>query len=227
MSRLIIFILTLLPSLSIAEELKGEDFCEIAPNFAGTLVFNRVLGNSAGKMIIQSNALTKSSSPELKAFGKYVLDTIDIVYNQYDLTSLTQKNQLENIESDAVSKSLLLCLKDLSDLTFSSSDLARIENFFKADSKPTIRPSVTPPYNLDESVPEAWSVQVSAFSKIDTAFKLIDELNQSGFKSYIRESDGLFRVLVGPSLTQKGATESLESIEASFGLKGRLVRYRP
>jgi cell division septation protein DedD len=53
------------------------------------------------------------------------------------------------------------------------------------------------------------------------------KLQTAGFKAYLRESDGLARVLVGPKLSKKGAAEDLQAIEKTFELRGRLVRYAP
>jgi len=88
-------------------------------------------------------------------------------------------------------------------------------------------PVATPAVIDEQGLPEAWSVQVGAFSSQTNANALVKKLKAAGFKAYLRELDGLARVLVGPKLTKKGAAEDLMAIEQSFELRGRLVRYAP
>lgn len=87
---------------------------------------------------------------------------------------------------------------------------------------------VAQPAKIDEQgLPEAWSVQVGAFSNQLNAQALVQKLQSAGFKAYLRERDGLARVLVGPKLTKKGALQDQQAIEKQFELSGRLVRYAP
>lgn len=88
-------------------------------------------------------------------------------------------------------------------------------------------PAAVPAVIDEQGLPEAWSVQVGAFSNQANAVSLMQKLQAAGFKAYLRESDGLARVLVGPKLTKKGAAADLQAIEQSFELRGRLVRYAP
>jgi DedD protein len=89
------------------------------------------------------------------------------------------------------------------------------------------QPAAAPAVIDEQGLPEAWSVQVGAFSSQANANALVVKLQTAGFKAYLRESDGLARVLVGPKLSKKGAAEDLQAIEKTFELRGRLVRYAP
>lgn len=88
-------------------------------------------------------------------------------------------------------------------------------------------PKATPAVIDEQGLPEAWSVQVGAFSNQTNALALVQKLQAGGFKAYLRESEGLARVLVGPKLTKQSAAEDLLAIEQVFELRGRLVRYAP
>ncbi|HSG60092.1 MAG TPA: SPOR domain-containing protein [Pseudomonadales bacterium] len=88
-------------------------------------------------------------------------------------------------------------------------------------------PAATPAVVDEQGLPEAWSIQVGAFSNQTNALALVKKLQAAGFKAYLRERDGLARVLVGPKLTKQSAAEDLRAIEQAFELQGRLVRYAP
>lgn len=79
----------------------------------------------------------------------------------------------------------------------------------------------------EQGLPEAWSVQIGAFSNQTNANNLVVKLKDAGFKAYTREGEGVTRVLVGPKLSQANALQDLEAIRDKFQMQGRLVRYAP
>jgi len=83
------------------------------------------------------------------------------------------------------------------------------------------------PVMNDQGLPEAWSVQVGAFSSQSNAKNLVEKLKQAGFKAYLREKEGIARVLVGPKLSKRSALDELNEIRDKFQMQGRLVRYAP
>lgn len=79
----------------------------------------------------------------------------------------------------------------------------------------------------EQGLPEAWSIQIGAFSNQTNALNLVDRLKQAGFKAYLRESQGIARVLVGPKLSKRAASDEMALIRDQFHMQGRLVRYAP
>ncbi|MEX1197055.1 MAG: SPOR domain-containing protein [Pseudohongiellaceae bacterium] len=86
--------------------------------------------------------------------------------------------------------------------------------------------------SLDQAtgLPEAWSVQLGAFSNPSNVEALVDRLQSAGHSAYTRaiesSSDALTGVFVGPLVDRDAAVDLQAELQSSFGLAGRVVRYR-
>lgn len=92
-------------------------------------------------------------------------------------------------------------------------------------TQPASRPALRPETNL----PVAWVVQVASFSKQDNADALKEKLQGKGYKAYVQHFRGakgeLYRVMVGPKVSQRDAQREQREIEKTFGLNTLLVQY--
>lgn len=88
------------------------------------------------------------------------------------------------------------------------------------------RPSLDPATGL----PEAWSVQLGAFSNPANVEALVERLQAAGHPAYTRAIDSssgsLTGVFVGPLVDRDTAVGLQGDLQTSFGLAGRVVRYR-
>lgn len=88
------------------------------------------------------------------------------------------------------------------------------------------RPGLDPATGL----PEAWSVQLGAFSNPANVEALVERLQSAGHPAYTRaidsSSDSLTGVFVGPLVDRDTAVDLQSDLQSSFGLAGRVVRYR-
>lgn len=88
------------------------------------------------------------------------------------------------------------------------------------------RPSLDPATGL----PEAWSVQLGAFSNPANVEALVERLQAAGHPAYTRALDSssgsLTGVFVGPLVDRDTAVDLQGDLQSSFGLAGRVVRYR-
>lgn len=86
--------------------------------------------------------------------------------------------------------------------------------------------------SLDQTtgLPEAWSVQLGAFSNPTNVEALVERLQTAGHKAYTRAIDSssgsLTGVFVGPLVDRDAAVDLQAELQSSFGLAGRVVRYR-
>lgn len=87
-------------------------------------------------------------------------------------------------------------------------------------------PSLDPATGL----PEAWSVQLGAFSNPANVEALVERLQAAGHPAYTRAIDSssgsLTGVFVGPLVDRGTAVDLQGDLQSSFGLAGRVVRYR-
>lgn len=79
---------------------------------------------------------------------------------------------------------------------------------------------------LDENgIPAAWSLQLASFRDERNAKSLRSDLTKSGYKVYIRRSNDLVRVYIGPEM-QRSRLETLkETIKEKYSLDGMIVRF--
>lgn len=79
-------------------------------------------------------------------------------------------------------------------------------------------------------LPEAWSVQLGAFSNQNNVKALVDRLLEAGHPAYARAitsaQGNLTGVYVGPKVDREEAVRLVSELEESFELAGRVVRYQ-
>lgn len=82
-----------------------------------------------------------------------------------------------------------------------------------------------------DGLPEAWVLQVASFKEKQNARNLQQNLLKEDIPAYTKafnlSSGKIYRVLVGPKLNKKKASELSKKIEKGLGLKAMLVQYRP
>ncbi len=106
------------------------------------------------------------------------------------------------------------------------------------ESKPEPKPApvaresqapAKPALTADSNLPVAWEVQVASFGQKANADKLKDKLQAQGYKAYVkrvsRAKGDIYRVLVGPKVSQADALQDKRAIEKHFDLKTLLVRF--
>jgi len=76
-------------------------------------------------------------------------------------------------------------------------------------------------------LPITWSVQLSSFSKRESALNLQETLRKDGYNAYIREANGMHRVFVGPVIEHSSAQKILDESLRKYKLKGIIVRFKP
>lgn len=82
----------------------------------------------------------------------------------------------------------------------------------------------TPGLDLD-GLPVAWGLQLASFRDERNARALQADLLKAGYKVYIRRSDSLVRVYIGPEM-QRSRLETLqERIKKDYALDGMITRF--
>ncbi|MNR31238.1 rare lipoprotein A [compost metagenome] len=73
----------------------------------------------------------------------------------------------------------------------------------------------------------SWSVQIASLSNRDTANKLVSDLEKYGYKVYIRQTEGMNRVFVGPVDDRNKANRLRDQLSRQNKLNGFVVRFEP
>jgi DedD protein len=73
----------------------------------------------------------------------------------------------------------------------------------------------------------SWSVQLASLSNRDSADALQKTLRAQGYNAYIRTSDGMNRVFVGPLIERAEADRLRDQLGKQQKLKGFVVRFQP
>ncbi|MFS0827816.1 SPOR domain-containing protein [Pseudomonas phoenicis] len=76
-------------------------------------------------------------------------------------------------------------------------------------------------------LPASWSIQLASLSSRPGADKLQATLRSQGYNAYIRSTDGLNRVFVGPVIERAEAERLRDVINRQHSLKGLIVRFQP
>lgn len=80
-----------------------------------------------------------------------------------------------------------------------------------------------------EGLPQSWSVRLGSFSDTSNGEKLLQRLQNAGYKAYTRNigegQEELLGVFVGPWLDRALANEHLTQLQDQFQLVGMVVRY--
>lgn len=88
---------------------------------------------------------------------------------------------------------------------------------------PTAEPSRVDANGLSVS----WSVQLASLSNRANADNLQKTLRTQGYNAYIRTSDGVNRVFVGPLIERAEADRLRDQLDKQQKLKGIVVRFQP
>jgi DedD protein len=79
-------------------------------------------------------------------------------------------------------------------------------------------------------LPEAWSVQLGAFSSQNNVRALVNRLQEAGYQAYTRPISSaqgeLTGVFVGPKVDRAAALTLQDELAEAFDLSGRVVLYR-
>jgi len=102
------------------------------------------------------------------------------------------------------------------------------ESATKPATKQTPANANQPPVRrLDSaSLPISWSVQLASLKNHDNAEKLRNDLRRKGYNAYIRPTDGMSKVLVGPLIDLNAANRLRSELEIKQRLKGFVVRFQ-
>jgi DedD protein len=88
-----------------------------------------------------------------------------------------------------------------------------------------------PPGLNSEGIPKAWILQVASFTDAETANSLTEKLLSDQYKAYWRRSEvnskPIYRVYVGPKVSQTDLLVEKKDIENKFRLKTLLLRFEP
>ncbi|MEB0007500.1 MULTISPECIES: SPOR domain-containing protein [unclassified Pseudomonas] len=93
----------------------------------------------------------------------------------------------------------------------------------QAPAKPAADPSRVDANGLSVS----WSVQLASLSNRASADTLQKSLRAQGYNAYIRSSDGLNRVFVGPLIERAEADRLRDQLSKQQKLNGLVVRFQP
>lgn len=98
-----------------------------------------------------------------------------------------------------------------------------------AASKPAAQAPAAPAANKVDGngLPVSWSVQLASLSNRASADTLQKTLRGQGYNAYIRSSEGMNRVFVGPVIDRAEAERLRDVISRQQKLKGFVVRFQP
>jgi DedD protein len=88
-----------------------------------------------------------------------------------------------------------------------------------------------PPGLNSEGIPNAWILQVASFTNSEAANSLTEKLLSGQYKAFSRHSvvneKSIYRVYVGPKVSQADLLVEKKEIEDKFRLKTLLLRFEP
>lgn len=97
----------------------------------------------------------------------------------------------------------------------------------QSTEQPVAQPAV-PVSRLDaNSLPVSWSIQLASLSNRASAESLQKTLRSKGYNAYIRSSDGMNRVFVGPVIERAEADRLRDQLNRQQKLNGFIVRFQP
>lgn len=95
-----------------------------------------------------------------------------------------------------------------------------------APAQAAVKPAV--PSGVDANgLSVSWSVQLASMSNRANADNLQKTLRTQGYNAYIRTSDGVNRVFVGPLIERAEADRLRDQLDKQQKLKGIVVRFQP
>lgn len=93
---------------------------------------------------------------------------------------------------------------------------------------PAAKPAAAETSHVDANgLSVSWSVQMASLSNRDSAEALQKTLRTQGYNAYIRSSDGMNRVFVGPLIERAEAERLRDQLGKQQKLKGFVVRFQP
>lgn len=98
--------------------------------------------------------------------------------------------------------------------------------------KESSSPDTVPEMPLNEKgIPDAWVVQVASLGSKDAANKLRDELQNEGYKAYVRTATSagvsVTRVFIGPKLNKSEAEAIKSKIDTRLKVNSLVRRFQP
>lgn len=92
----------------------------------------------------------------------------------------------------------------------------------KKPEQPVIAPSID-----KNNLPVSWSVQLANLTNKANAEALRDTYRKKQYNAYVRSSDGVHRVLIGPLVKEADAQSMCKSLKAREKQECFVVRYQP
>lgn len=78
--------------------------------------------------------------------------------------------------------------------------------------------------NKAVTIPDAWVVQLGAFSNQDNASRLIKRLRQQGFDAYSKVGGDTTKVFIGPETRKVQAEKIAQRLQQKMQIKGMVVK---
>ena len=94
-----------------------------------------------------------------------------------------------------------------------------------AEVAPGPSPAEDTPRLDQDGLPVAWGLQLASFKDERNARALQTDLLRAGYKVYIRRSDTLVRVYIGPEMQRTRLETLKESIKQEYALDGMITRF--
>lgn len=94
-----------------------------------------------------------------------------------------------------------------------------------AEVSPGPSPAQDTPRLDQDGLPVAWGLQLASFKDERNARALQADLLKAGYKVYIRRSDTLVRVYIGPEMQRTRLETLKESIKQEYALDGMITRF--
>lgn len=92
----------------------------------------------------------------------------------------------------------------------------------KKPEQPVIAPGID-----KNNLPVSWSVQLASLTNQANAEALRDSYRNKQYNAYVRSSDGVHRVLIGPLIKETDAQSMCKSLKAREKQECFVVRYQP
>ncbi len=92
----------------------------------------------------------------------------------------------------------------------------------KKPEQPVIAPGID-----KNNLPVSWSVQLASLTNKANAEALRDTYRKKQYNAYVRSSDGVHRVLIGPLVKEADAQSMCKSLKAREKQECFVVRYQP
>jgi DedD protein len=114
----------------------------------------------------------------------------------------------------------------------SSVRLGETDSLFNTTESQPVVDSSEKFYGLDENdLPRAWVLQAGSFAEKDKAENLMQQLRDSGSKSFVKraviDNKTFYRVYVGPKVDKRRAIKEKTKIDSKFSTDAIVLQYIP